>query len=99
MFIISLEYIKQLEEVEDFLEAHVKYLKEQYVLGHFIASGRKVPRTGGVILSNIKTREKLEVVLAKDPFYQHGIATYDINEFIPSMVAEGYEMLKGEFKS
>lgn len=29
--------------------------------------------------------------LAKDPFYQAGIAEYDITEFIPNMVAEGFE--------
>lgn len=30
-------------------------------------------------------------ILAKDPFYQAGIAEYDITEFIPSMAAEGFE--------
>jgi uncharacterized protein YciI len=36
----------------------------------------------------------LETILAEDPFYQAGIAEYDITEFIPSMVAEGFEKLK-----
>jgi len=94
MFIISLTYKCQLEEVNKHLDAHVAYLKHEYSNGSFIASGRKVPRTGGVILSNVKTRNKLESILAKDPFYQAGIAEYDITEFIPSMVAEGFEKLK-----
>ncbi len=94
MFIISLNYKAKLEEVDTHLDAHVAYLKHEYANGHFIASGRKIPRTGGVILSNIKTKNELEVVLAKDPFYQAGIAEYEITEFIPSMVAEGFENLK-----
>jgi len=34
------------------------------------------------------------VILARDPFYQADIAEYDITEFIPSMVAEGFEKLQ-----
>ncbi|MGB5990000.1 MAG: YciI family protein [Marinifilaceae bacterium] len=56
MFIISLHYKVSMDKVEEHLTAHVEYLKEQYSLNNFIASGRKVPRTGGVILSNIKNR-------------------------------------------
>ncbi|MDD2273045.1 MAG: YciI family protein [Desulfuromonadaceae bacterium] len=93
MFIVSLNYKCQLEEVDKRLDAHVAYLKQEYINGSFIASGRKNPRTGGIILSNVKTKTELEAILAKDPFYQAGIAEYDITEFIPSMVAEGFEKL------
>ena len=95
MFIVSLTYQRPLEEVDKYLEAHVAYLKEEYAAGSFIASGRKTPRTGGIILSKMKTREELESVLAKDPFKQAGIANYEITEFAPSMVAEGFECLQG----
>jgi uncharacterized protein YciI len=94
MFIISLNYVCQLEEVDKYLDAHVAYLKQEYAQGNFIASGRKIPRTGGVIVSIVKTKMELEAILAKDPFYQAGIAEYTIIEFIPSMVAEGFEKLK-----
>jgi len=69
-------------------------LTQEYANGNFIASGRKVPRTGGVILSNVKTTDGLAAILAKDPFNIAGIADYDIVEFIPNMVAEGFEILK-----
>jgi len=96
MFVVLLTYKCRLEEVDVHLNAHVTYLKQEYANGNFVMSGRRVPRTGGVILSNVKTRLKLEAILAKDPFYQAGIAEYDITEFIPSMVAEGLEKLKEE---
>lgn len=93
MFIVSLTHIKPLEEVEKHLEAHVEYLKKQYAANSFIASGRKVPRTGGVILSKLEDRDTLEKILEEDPFKIHGIADYEIIEFIPTMMEKGYENL------
>lgn len=74
MFIISLTYIKPLEEVDTLLEEHVTYLKEQYALGNFLASGRKVPRTGGVILARGASREEIETIITLDPFHSYGVA-------------------------
>ena len=94
MFIVLLSYKCTLEEVDKHLEPHVVYLKEQYKKGNFIASGRRVPRTGGVILSRMNTKSELNHVLEKDPFYIAKIADYEIIEFIPSMTAEGFDNLK-----
>jgi len=94
MFLVSLTYNCPLEEVDTLLDAHVAYLKKEYANGNFIASGRKVPRTGGIILSRVQTKSELETILAKDPFNQAGIAEYEITQFIPSMVAEGFEILQ-----
>ena len=45
MFIVNLTYIKPLDTVEKFLEKHIDFLNQYYTKGHFIASGRKNPRT------------------------------------------------------
>lgn len=94
MFIISLTYIKPLEEVDVLLEEHVVYLKEQYDLGHFLASGRKVPRTGGVILARGGSCEEIETIIKLDPFYRHGAAEYEITEFCPTMTSDELEFLR-----
>lgn len=94
MFIVSLTYVKEIDIVESYLEEHVDYLKEQYTKGFFMASGRKVPRTGGVILSNLKDKEEFMNILKKDPFYKNQVAEYDIIEFVPSMTSEELEFLK-----
>lgn len=94
MFIISLTYIKPLEEVDALLEEHVAYLKEQYTLGSFLASGRKVPRTGGIILARGVSREEIETIITLDPFYRHGVAEYEITEFIPTMSVNELVFLK-----
>ena len=88
MFIISLTYKVPLEKVEAELNNHVQYLKEQYALGNFQASGRKVPRKGGIILSQMKDKSQLEEVLAMDPFHKNDLADYSITEFIPSMTSD-----------
>jgi uncharacterized protein YciI len=94
MFIISLTYIAPLEEVDRHLTDHVKYLEEQYALGNFIVSGRKVPRTGGIIFSKMDSLDKLQSVLEKDPFKITNLATYEIQEFTPTMISKGFENLK-----
>ncbi|MCT4595855.1 MAG: YciI family protein [Anaeromicrobium sp.] len=96
MFIISLTYIKDLKIVEEHLKDHVEYLKEQYSKGYFMASGRKVPRTGGVILSNIKDKKDLMEVLKEDPFYKNEVAKYEITQFIPSMTSKKLDFLREE---
>jgi len=84
MFIISLNYTKELSEVDQHIEAHVAYLKQYYENGTFVISGKKEPRTGGVILANCKSRE----------FFQHDIAEYHIIEFVPTVTADGFDSLK-----
>lgn len=94
MYIISLTYKVSLEIVDQHLEAHIRYLNTQYELGNFHASGRKVPRTGGVILSKLRDKLELAMILEKDPFKIHNLATYEITEFIPSKTCDEWSFLK-----
>jgi len=93
MFMISLHYKKSLEEVERHLEAHIDYLDRYYRSGHFLCSGRKQPRTGGVILMRAADREEAERIIAEDPFYTHEVADYEVIEFLPSKFAPGLEAM------
>lgn len=94
MFIVSLTYKCDLEKVDEFLDDHIVFLKSEYAKGNFIASGRKVPRTGGIILSKLKSKEALETIIKTDPFYKNSIAEYEIIEFVPSMIGDEFENLK-----
>lgn len=93
MFIILLTYKVPLIRIDEEIENHVYFLKEQYALGYFQASGRKVPRTGGIILSQMKDKSKLEIIIHKDPFYINGLADYEIIEFAPSMTSDEFKFL------
>ncbi len=59
-----------------------------------MASGKKVPRTGGVILSNIPSKAELEKILEKDPFKKYELANFEITEFVVSKTAKELELLK-----
>lgn len=84
LFILELTYKKDLSEVERYLTEHNHYLEKYYAQGHFICSGRKNPRTGGIILARGESRQQLEKIIQDDPFWQQQIADYQITEFIPS---------------
>lgn len=83
MFVILGTYKKPMDVVEAHLVAHRAFLAEGYQAGHFIVAGPRVPRTGGVILSQLKDRAQLQKIMEQDPFYEFGIADYEIVEFTP----------------
>jgi len=81
MIIIELSYKAPLEQIDMHLQAHTSFLEEYYAAGTFIASGRKIPRDGGVILATGIDKEQAAILIKEDPFYQHGLADYKITEF------------------
>jgi uncharacterized protein YciI len=93
MLILSLTYIAPLEDADRHMDAHMAWLRAGYDGGTFVASGRKIPRTGGVILAK-GDRSALEAMCASDPFVIHGIAEYEITEVAFTTVLSGYENLK-----
>jgi uncharacterized protein YciI len=94
MFLIDLQYQVPLEQVDAALDAHVAFLREQYARGTFLLSGRKVPRSGGVILARGVGRDELEDILRRDPFREQGLARYSVTEFVASMTAPEIAPLK-----
>jgi len=88
MFIIELIYKAPLEEIDAQMAAHVRFLKKYYAAGHFLVSGRKVPREGGIILAVGKSREEIEAIIREDPFVTHALADVRIIEFRASQKAK-----------
>jgi uncharacterized protein YciI len=95
MFLVELNYVKPLNEVDKHLGDHRAYLAASYANGTFLVSGPKEPRTGGVILASASSREELLATLAADPFQVHGIAEYQVTEFHARAAAPGLERLVG----
>jgi uncharacterized protein YciI len=84
MFIINLNYIVPLEKLDAHMTEHVKYLHKYYKQNVFVASGRKVPRTGGIILALAKSKEEVDRIISEDPFYIHKLAEFTVTEFLTS---------------
>jgi uncharacterized protein YciI len=94
MFIVSLMYRTELSEVDKLISDHVTFLEKYYALGKFIASGRKVPRTGGIILVNASNKEEVDEIIKEDPFYVANVANYEVTEFIPTMASKEFDTIK-----
>jgi uncharacterized protein YciI len=91
MFVLLLSYTKPLEEVDGLMREHVAWLKEHYAAGRFVVSGRRIPRTGGVIVARGDDREEIEAIAASDPFVAGGVATFEIVHFRASQTADGFD--------
>ncbi len=93
MFIISLNYIVSLEELDRHMTEHVKFLQVYYKKNVFIASGRKVPRTGGIILAKGKSKDEIEKIILEDPFHKLKLAEFTVTEFLTSQVHPDFKAL------
>ncbi|HNW74738.1 MAG TPA: YciI family protein [Bacteroidales bacterium] len=91
MFAAHSVYLKPVEEVDKYLDAHRAYVKSLYEKGIAICSGPKIPRTGGFILMKPTTKEEALEIIKHDPYVIHGVARYDVIEFEVRSRAEGSE--------
>ena len=87
MFVIELIYKADLEDIDAHMTAHMRFLKAHYASGHFLVSGRKIPRDGGIILAVGQSREEIESIVAQDPFVTNGLAEARVIEFRASQRA------------
>lgn len=90
LFVIDIDYIVPLEQVEPHMDGHLAFVNKGYDKGLFLATGPKVPRTGGVILAQSTTKEEIEKLIAEDPFHQHNLARFRVTEFHPRRTVEGF---------
>jgi len=85
MFVILLNYIKPLEVIDQLKDIHMEFINVQYQQNLFICSGRKEPRTGGVILAKGDHETAIWDIIKQDPFYIHQAAEYQVIRFLPTM--------------
>ncbi len=96
MFIIDINYLVPLEEIEIHTDAHVAYLKKYTEKNVFIITGRKVPRTGGILIALADSREEVEKIITEDPFYQYKLAEMTITEFLHARHNSALDELLGK---
>lgn len=93
MFVIDLHYIVPLEKLDAHMTDHVAFLKKYYDKNIFVTSGRKVPRTGGIILALGESKEEIERIIQEDPFYIHKLAEFKVTEFLTSQTHPDFKKL------
>ncbi|MFI8826330.1 YciI family protein [Streptomyces sp. NPDC053431] len=96
MFVLELSYTAPLERVDELLPAHVTWLERQYAAGVFLASGRKNPRDGGIILAGGVGRAEIERIVATDPFSVAGVCAYRVTEFYATKTVDELKGFRDE---
>ncbi|RAI98722.1 uncharacterized protein YciI [Chitinophaga skermanii] len=91
MYLILLQYIRPVAAIDHYMAGHQAFLEKYYQEGTFILSGRRKPRTGGLILCKAKSRREVEQILAEDPFDKLQLVLYEIIEFEPTVYASELE--------
>ena len=96
MFIIELNYPTTVTEIDANMADHIEFLEKFYRSGHFLASGRKEPRDGGLIFVKAANRAEVEKIIAEDPFKKRGLASYRIIEFKATKKIKAYDNFAGD---
>ncbi|PUZ26556.1 Uncharacterized conserved protein YciI, contains a putative active-site phosphohistidine [Chitinophaga costaii] len=84
MYLVLVQYVRPLAAIDHYLDQHLAFLEKYYETGQFILSGRRKPRTGGLILVKASSRREVEAIIAEDPFDRLQLAMYEIIEFEPT---------------
>jgi uncharacterized protein YciI len=94
--IAILRYRRPLDEVIKSQDAHRAYLRTLLEQGTLIASGPLDPRNGGALLLRVPDEDfaaALDRVRDGDPFWQEGIAQYELLPWRPVMGIEALDAL------
>lgn len=79
--IVILRYRQPLEEVLKVQDTHRAYLRQLKADGVLLAAGPQEPRFGGMFLLRVPddtAQAALDAVRDNDPFYQAGVAQYEL---------------------
>jgi len=91
MYLVDMNFIDLNKITAELTEKHKIYLEQEYKSNKLMFGGRKVPRTGGILISQHENKHELQQVLNSDPFVKSGAVSYFITEFIPVMASKAYE--------
>jgi len=89
VYVLIVEYLVPLERIDELRPAHLEYLHRHYADGTFLVSGRQDPPAGGVILAADVDRDRLEAIIASDPYVTQGVGRYRVLRFNAAQVADG----------
>jgi len=93
LFVVELIYKAALREIDAHMPEHMRFLEQHYASGHFVVSGRKIPRDGGIILALAKDRDEIDGIMKEDPFVANGLADVRVTEFRVSQRASRLDAL------
>ena len=93
LYLVLIEYEADLAEIDAAMRDHMAFLDRCYAADVFIVSGRRDPRTGGVILARAPSRDDVEAIMALDPFVSRGLASFEIVAFRASQTSRAFKAI------
>jgi len=63
-------------------------LRAHFDSGHFIVSGRQIPRIGGIIIARAESRAEIDAIVRSDPFVRQDLASYEVVEFAAAVTCD-----------
>jgi len=97
MYAIAIvRYRRPLDEVIAHQDPHRAYLRELKARGTLLAAGPQDPRYGGIFLLRIPDEHPqaaLDAIRDGDPFYQQGVAQYELLPWKPVIGGDDLDRL------
>lgn len=90
MYLVDMSFTDMAKITPELTDKHKSHLEQEYKKNKLMFGGRKVPRTGGILISQHANEQELIQVLNSDPFVKSGAVSYSITEFIPVMASKAY---------
>jgi uncharacterized protein YciI len=91
--LLVIRYRKPFEEVASSVADHRAYLATLQASGVVLASGPFEPRTGGAVLIRLPEGQSLEELRDADPYWQRGLADYELLEWAPTLGRDALDAL------
>jgi uncharacterized protein YciI len=94
-YLVLIRYCRPLEDVVAATDDHRSYLRELHAQGILLASGPFDPRTGGAMLVRVPEGDPaaVEAIRDGDPYWQRGLAEYELLRWAPTIGAEALAAL------
>lgn len=94
-YILVGKHLAPFEQFSHLEPLHHAFLKKGYDDGAFLFSGPQVPPHGGFLVARAESREKLDALLAEEPFVKAGFMEFaSVTQFDP---VQHQPLLKGWF--
>ena len=91
MYLVDMSFTDMEKIPLELTDKHKTYLEQEYKSNKLMFGRRKVPRTGGILISQHDNEHELIKVLNSDPFVKSGAVSYSITEFFPVMASKAYQ--------
>jgi uncharacterized protein YciI len=92
LFLVTLTYIRPVEEVHAHLSTHRDWLGKYATNGQILVAGPLQSGDGGLLLAHCEDRSELDALLEKDPFHIQQLVKYDIQAMTPALRAWDFPM-------